>query len=195
MDADAIVNEITRRAWRFGVAVLMDPGKEVDCDGLKTSGWFDGDDKRLVCATKQPLEVWLGTLIHEYCHLTQWVEQTELWRVNYKTCDRVREWLDGKSVPNIGQYVVAMREMEAECERRAIRMMRELDAPLDVERYARGANAYIHFHNIMLEKRKWYASGRGPYSVPEVMAAANPTFDTNFDKTPAHLRAVLLTCI
>jgi hypothetical protein len=192
--ADAVVREITRRAWRFGVSVLLSPEPTVDCDGRWTQGWFDGEGKKLVVGTGCDEQKWLGTLLHEYSHLTQWIEKAPVWLA----CDKVSnmdDWLDGKRVHAPGQMIAATRELEADCERRTIRLIQELDAPVDLERYARGANSYVHFYNIIAETRKWYALGRGPYSVPEVLAVANPTLDKDFSKTPKALRAALLTCI
>lgn len=195
MNADEIVRELTRRSWRFGVSVLLSDEKDVDCDGMRVSGWFCGDDKKLVVGCGVAEDKWLGTLLHEYSHLTQWAENCQIWRDDAKVNTDIDEWLDGKAVRNIGKVVALRQELEADCERRAVRLMRELDAPIDRDRYIRGANAYIHFHNIMLEKRKWYAPGRGPYNVPEVLAAANATLDTEYRKTSPALRAALLTCI
>jgi hypothetical protein len=195
MSTDAVVREITRRAWRFGVSVLLSPDSTVDCDGFWSQGWFDGDDKKLVVGTGCDEQKWLGVLLHEYSHLTQWVERAPVWREDEKDGAVIDDWLKGKSVRNARKAVAARRELEADCERRTVRLIRELEAPIDLDRYIRGANSYIHFYNVIAEKRKWYAPGRGPYSVPEVLAVANPTLDDDFSKTPAALRAALLTCI
>lgn len=194
MDTDAIVREITRRAWRFGVSVLLSPDSTVDCDGRWTQGWFDGDGKKLVVGTGCEEQKWLGVLLHEYSHLTQWVEHAPVWLADERT-DSLDDWLDGRPIRSVRRTIESAREVEADCERRAVRLMRELDAPLDMERYVRGANSYVHFYNVIAETRKWYAPGRGPYSVPEVLAVANPTLDKDFSKTPPALRAALLTCI
>ena len=53
------------------------------------------------------------------------------------------------------------------------------------------ANAYIHFHNVLLAKRKWYRPGTIMAAIPSLMAAANPTLDTDFRATPKALRLEL----
>jgi len=190
---DEVVREIVARAWRFGVAVILAPSDLVDYgDGLQSSGYFsDHGQPTLAVAWKH--ERHLGTLLHEYCHLTQWIENATVWRDD-KDAD-LDTWLSGKPVRNIRKKLAATRELEADCERRTIRLARELEAPLDLADYARGANGYIHFYNVIADVRKWYRPDRRPYQVPEVLALCNPTIDDDFTRTPSALRAALLTCI
>lgn len=196
MDADEIVKEITRRAWSFGVAVLLSPDTTVKNGTIRSGGWFNGDDGQPVLATAAggDPEQWLGTFLHEYCHLTQWAEGAPIWR-NADAWGKVGPWLEGKHVKGVEEAIAELRELEADCERRTVRLIRELNAPIDIDEYCRASNSYIHFYNTMAETRKWYAEGRGPYSSPEVMAAANPTLDADYRKTPAKLRKLLLACV
>lgn len=193
--ADEIVKEITRRAWSFGVAVLLAPEKDVKNGSHRSGGWFDGDSSQPVLAVGTGGEhEWLGTLLHEYCHLTQWAEGAPVW----KAADgwaKVGPWLDGKAVRGVPEAMAGLRELEADCERRTVRLIRELEAPIDLDEYCRAANAYVHFYNYMAEHRKWYAPGKGPYSVPEVLAACNPTLDADYSKTPRKLWKALAGCI
>ena len=194
MNADEIVREITQRAWRFGVAVLLSPEASVDCDGLRTSGWFDGEGRRLEVGTGVAEQHWLGVLLHEYSHLTQWAENSPV-HVAHEKAANVHEWIMGKTVSKPRQAVAITRELEADCERRTVRLIRELAAPIDIPNYCRQANSYLHFHNVIANKRKWYRPDRTPYKTPEVTILANSTLDTDFRKTPPALYSALLTCI
>lgn len=188
MTPDEIVWEITRRSWRFGVSVLLAPTKTVDADGFQSGGYFDGDKKILAVATDRDEESWLGVLLHEYCHLTQWIEDAPVW-LAYR--EDMWGWLEGKRIKNPQAAVKAVQDVEADCERRTIRIAREMEAPIDLEAYARAANAYIHFHNVMADKRKWYRPGVVMTEIPELLAAANPTFDRDFSVTSPELRKQL----
>lgn len=196
MDARDVIEEISRRAWSFGVAVLLSPERQVKAaDGIECSGYFDGEGIPILSvATGGPQDKWLGTLLHEYSHATQWVERCPAWTADDKR-DLLWDWVGGKQVRGIGKIIAAARENEADCERRTIRLIRELEAPIDLDRYTRAANAYVHFYNVLADKRKWYASGRGPYEVPEVRALCNATLDTDFRKTPPALRAAIESCL
>lgn len=199
MTADEIVREISRRAWSFGVAVLLIPSDHVKIGDSACSGYFDGDADvpLLVVATKQPEERWLGILLHEYSHLTQWVEKCPAW-TNTEGQPDFHGWLDGTvrgTAASMRKAMVATRECEADCERRTVRLIKELQAPIDLDRYCRAANAYLHFHNTMLKKRSWFAADKRPYNMPEVLAVCNPTIDADVSKTPKALQVELEKCI
>ena len=188
MTADEVIWEITRRSWRFGVSVLLSPTKMVESDGVQVGGYFDGDAKVLAVATDRDEDSWLGVLLHEYCHLTQWIENAPVW-LAYR--EDMWQWLDGKRIKNPAEAVRSVQAVEADCERRAIRLAREMEAPINLENYARAANAYIHFHNVIADKRKWYRPGVVMTEIPDLLAAANPTLDRDFTTTPEALRAQL----
>lgn len=194
MTADEVVREITRRAWLFGVAVLLSPEDTVECDGQRTSGWFCGGEKVLAVATGLGQEQWLGTLCHEYSHLTQWVESAPVWQADEVTPDWW-SWIQGKRVKNYLAGVESARELEADCERRAVRLMREIGVPIDIDQYCRRANSYVHFYNLIPEVRKWYRPDRAPYLADDVTGLFNSTLDKDYRKTPPHLLAALRTCV
>jgi hypothetical protein len=195
MTPEEVLSEISRRAWSFGVAVVMSPERSVACDGVQVAGYFQGSGQPILAvATGRSEDEWLGVLLHEYSHLTQWAEDGPIWALS-DSCDTLWDWLAGKKVRNPKQAAANVREVEADCERRTLRLARELNAPIDLERYARGANAYIHFHNTIAETRKWYADGRGPYLNEKVLALCNPTLDRDFSKTPKALADALRQCV
>lgn len=195
MTEDDIAWELTQRAYRLGVSVYLPPVPHVMAsDGCPCSGYFDDSPEVpvLVVAWNNPKR--LGILLHEYSHATQWAEQAAVWLADEKT-ESWTDWLEGRRLRNPRAALESARELEADCERRTLRLAKELDAPLDVEGYCRSANAYVHFYNVMAETRKWFKVDRRPYMVPEVLAAANPTLDRDFSKTPDALRKALLTCV
>lgn len=196
MIASEIAAELTRRAHALGVGVLLSPKEFVYTNGVPVSGFFDysQDIPIIVVATAKEEERWVTILAHEYCHATQWSENTQIWRDASKG-DRVWEWLEGKPLRNPRELTPYIRDMEADCERRTVRTLKELNAPFDLERYQRAANAYIHFYNVMAIERKWFAKGKAPYNTPEVLYEANPTLDLDFNKTPKRLWNAILTCL
>ena len=195
LTADETLHEICRRAWRLGVSVLVSTDRSVDCDGVPTGGYFDCEGVPTIAVSGgRDVDQWLGILLHEFNHACQWAEQAEVWKAA-EASDPMWEWLNGKNVRNVAAKIAAARELEADCERRTVRLIREIGAPIDVERYCRAANAYVHFYNTLAVARKWYAPGRGPYQVPEVLALCNSTLDRDFSKTPPKLAKALLGCV
>lgn len=183
MNAQEVVNEITRRAWRLNVAVLLSPDSSLmHSDGAECSGYFDTDPAILRVSTGLPEADWLGILLHEYSHATQWAEQAPVY-VNHEKTDGMWDWLEGKPLKNAAHVVDLTKELEADCERRTVRLIQELNAPIDIREYCRQANAYIHFHNVIKAKRKWVKQA-GVLRKPHVTRFFNDTLDADYQKTP-----------
>lgn len=191
---DQIAHDLTQRAYRLGVSVYLPAVSHVVADGVPCSGYFDAGPEVPVLAVAWDNPMRLGVLLHEYCHATQWVERAPVWVADEKTGSWA-DWLAGDRIRNPRAALESAREIEADCERRTIRLAKELGAPLDLERYARGANAYVHFYNVMAKTRKWFRIDRRPHMVDEVLAAANPTIDADFSKTPKPLWDALMGCV
>lgn len=193
MTADEVVAEISRRAWRFGVAVLLQPTQKINNDGFMVGGYFDEVGRVLAVAVgERPEQVWLGVLLHEYSHLTQWVEDQPSWAA-YRS--DMWDWLGGKRIHKPAEAMRSVQRVEEDCERRTMRLIRELNAPIDLAQYARAANAYIHFHNVMAETRKWYRDDVVLAEREDVLSLCSATIDKDFSKTPAKLYRALLTCV
>lgn len=188
MTEEEVVQEIQRRCWRLGVSVLFSPKESVLADGCHCSGYFDGEPETpvLVIAWGMPKERRLGILLHEYCHATQHFEGQALFA---KAEQDYTPWFAGKHLKNAQEVLATSRDMEEDCERRTLRLIAELDAPVDVEEYTRAANAYLHGYNSMYDERSWFKVS--PYKAPEVVAACNSTLDKSFKTTPAALKKIL----
>jgi hypothetical protein len=66
---------------------------------IRCSGYFDEESKELVVAMNNT--DWLGILVHEYCHMTQWLDGVKVWTDGCEGLEKVEEWLSGKSVRGI----------------------------------------------------------------------------------------------
>lgn len=119
----------------------------------ETTGWADGTEIRV--ATGKKPEVWMGVFIHETCHVDQ-AEQRPEWM---EDCENsvylLDEWLKGKKVHNMAIHVRKIIELERDCEKRAMAKIRANKLPLDLYKYAQGANSYILGYHWTLANRKW----------------------------------------
>lgn len=161
-------------------------------DGTRVNGYFDELEPKLACACGKPLRIWLPTLVHEFSHFEQWKEKSAAWKLvdigkrNTDASEEFFAWINGKRIPKavVTDYARRTRLMEMDCERRTVKNIRKFGLPIDVELYCAKANAYIHFHNFMLQERKWYKVGREPYNLKPVYSAMNATLDKRTDRTP-----------
>jgi hypothetical protein len=143
-----------------GGKVSFENKKEIKFSPVAScSGYFECDEKipSLVCAINKD---WLGIYVHEYCHFQQWAEKTRFYDKRtriYYSGGVVEEWLMGEKHPlsMVRKAVKDMQECELDCERRAVKLIKEYELPIDVDLYIQKANAYLMFYNYVFIRRKW----------------------------------------
>jgi hypothetical protein len=62
-----------------------------------------------------------------------------------------------------------IRAMERDCEKRAIKVIKQFNLQIDTKLYAKRANCYIYSHFLMEKTRKFYAYKKSPYRSPVVL--------------------------
>ena len=156
--------------------------KSVTLSGLNRetggSGYFDEIEKKLVVAGKK--NIWLGVLVHEYAHLTQWVDGCKEWIEGCEGLPKVDEWLAGKRVHNIQKHLARSRDLELDNEKRSVKLIKKYKLPIDIKSYVQRANAYVQFYNWMFYTRKWSSEKNSPYCNPNVYEQMPTTFRMNY---------------
>lgn len=170
---------IKKECKEAGVECLLPETEKISypgTGGMMVSGYFDDKSNPpvLACAIGKPLEKWIETLVHESCHMDQWKEKSKIWASIYADgidCDkRMDEWLAGKKEFTKEEYtyfIRTMQAMEIDCEKRSVEKIKNLNLPIDINKYIKAANSYMYFYSIMLETHKW--CDVAPYDVPEIM--------------------------
>lgn len=203
MTKDEIVREIRRRCRALGVTFDLRPGLRVQASpGVMCAGFFDYADERgprLVVAKKMSDDHFIGVLLHEYCHATQWAENCTVWRddIFWGTQCNTHEWLgSGKPcTPLMKKALESARDLEADNERRTVRLIKEMNAPIDLGEYIQQANAYIHFYNTMHITNEWYHPDRVPYKSPDVTKMfRSDKIEDDFSKTSKRKLIALMKC-
>jgi hypothetical protein len=172
-----------------GVKVELHKSKFVYADGLKSSGYFDEEEKKLVCAIDKPLNQWIEIFVHEYSHLEQWATDCFYWRRSVihgrDAYGSFSSWLQGEeehSKKTLKKYAGICRCLEMDCERRAVENVKKFNLPIDLEIYCQRANAYVIFYNFALMTRLWYK--RPAYARKEVYQAFPKQLVQRHDRLP-----------
>ena len=206
LEVSVFLDDVADTAEGYGVDLVLSPDRSVDLESdHPCNGYFetDGDDECpvLAVACGQPLENWLLVLIHESCHMDQWIEGDPVWTDNdvdgAEPLEFVMLWVDKKvelSEEQLDRYVGCSRVVELNCERRSVEKIEKYNLPVNVEEYIQKANAYVFFYTMMKEARKWYKIGTEPYNVEEVWKAMPTTFldDDEYNTVPDNLRELYL---
>lgn len=148
-------------------------------DNIKCGGYFDSDIPKLACAMDHKESKTL--LIHEYCHMTQWLDEIPLWNESAESIELVDKWLGGEDVENIGKHVRISKDLELDNEKRAVQIMKDWDLEIDIEDYIRKSNAYVLFYLYLEKSRKWSVPGNSPYTNKRVLELMSSKFDMNYD--------------
>lgn len=158
--------------------------------GIKCSGWFDPDTDKpaLVCSMNRP--DFLEILVHEFCHMQQWIEQCPKWVEAGDSMNYIDKWLSGKNTKNIKKYIDLSRDLELDNEKRSVKMIKKFNLDIDINVYIKKANSYILFYNWMLESRKWSVPNNSPYKNERLLSAMPTNFRMNYTKIPDKIRKI-----
>ena len=170
---------VKKKCKKHGVKLDIRNTTFVKLDNIKCSGYFDGGDKpRLVVAGKRPDMA--SILVHEFAHLTQWVEGIELWDASNDSINKLTEWLGGKRIKNIRKHIELCRELELDNEKRASKYVKKYNLGIKVSDYIRRANAYVLFYNCLLVSRKWSNPKNSPYTNKNLSKVMSNKFDMDY---------------
>ncbi len=174
------VKHVRSECKKHGIKFLLKRSKYVIVSkSIRCSGWFDAEAKELVVAGKN--RNWLATLVHEYGHLTQWVEQCKEWKAA-EDIDNIDDWLNGKEIKNPRKALARTRDLELENEKRSVKIIKDWDLPIDIKDYTRRANAYVQFYNYIFYTRRWCTPKNSPYRNPKVYKFMPSVFKMNYKK-------------
>jgi hypothetical protein len=155
MSVKRFIKDLRELCKRAGVTLELRPSQRVrlNVGNVLVAGYFEAG-KSLVVAKKSLS--WLATLVHESCHMDQWLEQSELWEKDEQYGnDVIQEWLDGKEVKNINKAITNIINLELDCERRALKKIMEYDLPVNTATYIQRANDNVLHYRWIQKTRCW----------------------------------------
>lgn len=174
------VKHVRAECKKHGIKFLLKRSKYVIVSkAIKCSGWFDAEDKELVVAGKS--KNWLHTLVHEYGHLTQWLDQCKEWKAS-ESIENIDDWLNGKKIKYPKRALARTRDLELDNEKRSVKIIKEWDLPIDIKLYTQRANAYVQFYNYIYYTRRWCTPSNTPYRNPRVYKHMPTVFKMNYKK-------------
>lgn len=184
---------VRQQCERYGVVLYLGEGADVPCfETTACSGYFDENGPVLAVAIGKPEEEYTAILVHEYCHMMQWVESSRVWIALGESCTMLDQWLSGINFDDriIQTAIDRIIDVEVDCERRSVEFIREHGINIDVEQYTQRANSYVLFYNYIRMTRKWYDPDRKPYNVETVWRMMPTEFQTdNYTLTSQQLNA------
>lgn len=154
-----IISDIAYKCYKNKINFRLEHCHNVDMDELPCSGYFD--EKSLVVATdKNSISEWISTLIHESCHLDQFIEKSPYWIPDNVGVAVVENWLNKKnySKKRLLEAFSNTMSMELDCEKRSIKTIKKYKLYIDIKNYIQQANAYIFSYVYSYKNRKWFVN-------------------------------------
>jgi hypothetical protein len=174
---------------KHGIELILREVSYLKLDGnIRCSGYFDDEGGKLVVAMKSPLA--LEILVHEFGHLTQYVDNCKPWRNLGNSLDKMTDWLQGKDIRNSDKYINVAREMELDNEKRSVQIIKDFNLNIDIDSYIQKANSYVYFYNWMKTTRRWSSSSNSPYKNQRLIEVMPKTFQKSYRTIPKHIAKV-----
>lgn len=185
---------LKRKAKSLGIELILNSEEKfVFIDGdFQASGYFDGQKNKgvLGVGTNRPINNWLPVLVHESCHMDQWEQNIDLWKnSNDMPYNIFEDWLIGKrcNKEKAHKCINALRDLEIDCEKRAVKKILKYKLPICIKEYIQKANCYIFFYNRMKKTRKWCV---GNLYKPEILSVIDSDWYESYNEIPKKLDAM-----
>lgn len=193
-----IISGVIHTALLNGIGIKLQQSELVDTgDGILCSGAFvAGSATALPClyvAVAKPVEEWLPVLIHESCHMDQYIQRAECWVALDRDFDQPADekffqWIssDVECEPSeVSKLAEALAKVELDCERRTVEKIRNSDLVniIDVDEYIQKSNSYVMFYTYIGQHnvRRFYPSDKIPYKVEDVWSKFPTVFIDNIN--------------
>jgi len=163
------VRHVKNHLAEYGMRLIISRGKLVNVGGYRAVGYFSEFEKVIKIAKNS--SEFLSTLVHEYCHFLQFINQAKVYKKSDLAGYIIDEWFRGKEYApeKLKRAFFLVRAMERDCEKRAIKIIEKFNLQIDSKMYAKKAHCYIYSHFMMEKTRKFYSFKKSPYHSPVVL--------------------------
>ena len=189
------LNSVKRQCKTYGIELMLAPAiNVVVMDNFKDqcSGYFDGDEKVLVVACGKPVEKWMEILVHEFSHMEQW-KSDDRWSTWDNAALKLWSWMDNSAIMNkkqLSNVLDDMIELELDCEKKSVELIRKWDLPLNIPQYIQKANIYLYSYALMAHLKHFPTD---VYRDENLLKLVPTTFLRSYIKPPKQLSEYIIS--
>jgi hypothetical protein len=143
---------------KHDIKLKLEDKEKVDSgDHLLCNGYFDETTKELVVGTKNPLNLWLRVLVHESCHLDQYLYFPKSYNACVENVQKLNDYLQNPvgELEDKEEILRSVLKLELDCEKRSVEKIDAYKLPIDKETYIKEANEYLFSYEKSLRTKKW----------------------------------------
>jgi hypothetical protein len=185
---------VQKDCLQHGVEIVFHPRQEIKLSRkISVSGFWDEQDKKLNVAIY--CDDWLTVLAHEYGHFCQWKENKFLDKTTSDAYIRFDEWLDGErelSKKYLDLYCELIQKCELDCEKRALKLIKQYSLYRDEKLYIQKANSYVLGYEAAKLTRKWFRVP--PSRITDVFRNMPKSFTRTLKPSKKQLQLMLESC-
>jgi len=175
--------DISLNCIKNNISLTLENKHLVDMDNLPCSGYFD--ECSLVVATKKTkTSEWVTTLLHESCHMDQYLEKSKVYVSDSAGLNIVEDWINKKNI-NKSRLVKGFKNtilLELDCEKRTVKKIKKYKLNVSIPKYIQEANAYLFSYIYALEEKTWYEAPYENMDIVKVMPKTFLSIDQYFEK-------------
>lgn len=160
-----LISDIALKCIQHKINFRLEYTDQVDQENIACSGYFD-EESLVVATKKRHTQDWLDTLVHESCHLDQFIEKSPLWG-DEKSLFIVEDWIHGKNIRKsiLEKGFKNTLALEMDCEKRTIAKMEKYNICFNKKDYIQKANSYLFSYTYAYINKAWYPQ---PYEKPRI---------------------------
>ena len=147
------VSHVRNHLKEYGFVLVFGRGSKVNINSARCEGYFStSPSKEIRVATNNV--GWLDILAHEYCHFLQWLDKPQNILKIEDTAGIIVHNISIGYMPirygpkRIDDAFMKIAEMERDCERRTVQIIKKWELPINKDLYIRRANLYIYLHHM-----------------------------------------------
>jgi hypothetical protein len=155
------LKDIKSHCKQHDTKIILQKTKHMFYEGICINGVFDSYSRTIKVAINKKHNDWLHILVHEYAHFTQHIEDAPVWKNGYYKGKDVNalafEWeKDNKMEKRVATICISKSiDIELDCEKRALKLIKKYNLPIDRVKYIQQANAYLYAYTYLLNNKKW----------------------------------------
>lgn len=150
------VSHVRNHLKEYGFVLIFGKGRQVNISSSRCEGYFSDSPNREIRVARAG-SGWLGILAHEYCHFLQWLEKPQYILTSEDSAGvivhniSIGQLVDNYSDCKIDKAFLRIAEMERDCEKRTVALIKHWKLPINKDMYIRQANLYIYLHHMWKE--------------------------------------------
>lgn len=175
---------------------MLDSGFDINISKGHLGSYLDDSNKFLQVGLRNQNKVfdWFPDFIHEYCHFLQHKEGQftgKKWTEIYRLFNKIKRGKRLSRSINRNRIIRKVQNVELDAEKRVIQEIEKHNLPVDIKRYAQRANAYIYFHNFLIERRRDIFAA-DTWENQEVFNLMPCRFLLRYDRMPSKYRRLII---